>query len=179
MRYSFTVGDFAFEMSDRSGRVGSVSGAVLVEDFDAGAADLLVVNVTRLVRGAWLFVLRVDLSFESAGGVFLPGLLFVPESATLFMAAGENILVYDVNEARRIASDSADCGFWAWHRFGDVIVMQAELDVSVWTLDGSKRWETFADPPHTVRREGETLILDDSRKEWRLDLSDGGEREPL
>lgn len=86
--------------------------------------------------------------FRPAGSGFYPGLLVVPETATVFIGAGERLLAYGLDPSpRRLWVDHADMGFWSWSRFGEFILMSAELELAAWTRAGVKLWSTFVEPP--------------------------------
>lgn len=77
-------------------------------------------------------------------------MLLVTELGILFMGAGERLLAYDCsNTPRRLWMDQADTGFWSWSRYGDVVLMSAELEFAAWSIEGVKLWSTFVEPPWT------------------------------
>lgn len=78
---------------------------------------------------------------------FDPGVLIVPETSRLFIGAGERLLAYDLRSPARLWEDHADCGFSGWGRYGNFVWMAAEIEFAVWSIDGTKLWSTFVDPP--------------------------------
>lgn len=63
------------------------------------------------------------------------------------MGAGERILAYKLDPPARLWEDQANCGFWNWQRFGNTIVMSAELELAAWNIAGKKLWTMFVEPP--------------------------------
>lgn len=88
---------------------------------------------------------------------FFPGALVVPETGRLFLGAGDRLLCYDLLKPARIWEDAADCGFWFWSRWGDVVLMGAETELAAWDIDGQKLWTRFVDPPWAHRVEGNVI----------------------
>ena len=78
---------------------------------------------------------------------FDPGLLLVPETGVLFLGAGERLLAYGLDQPRRLWEDTAEVGFWGWGRFGETVLMSAELELAAWDTSGRKLWTTSVEPP--------------------------------
>ena len=91
---------------------------------------------------------------------FYPGVLVVPETDVLFVGAGERLLAYDLAHPARLWEDVADTGFWSWARYGEVVIMSAELELAAWNLEGTKLWTTFVEPPWSYEVTDEVLKLD-------------------
>lgn len=89
-----------------------------------------------------------------------PGVLVVPETDVLFVGAGERLLAYDLAQPARLWEDVADTGFWGWARYGEVVIMSAELELAAWTLEGTKLWTTFVEPPWSYEVTDDVLELD-------------------
>ena len=106
----------------------------------------------------WPF-LCVGQQYERKGGGY-PGVLLVPETAVLFIGAGERLLAYDLRGPTRLWEDQADAGFHGWQRHEDLVVMSAELELAAWDLGGVKRWSAFVEPPWGYHVESGTVHLD-------------------
>lgn len=120
----------------------------------------------------WPFLV-ITQRYEPAGFGFYPGVLVVPETRRLFLGAGKRLLAYDLSGPTRLWEDAADCGFWFWSRWGDVVLMGAELELAAWDLEGHKLWSRFADPPWEYRVEGDTVVVKDCRAHERISLLTG------
>jgi hypothetical protein len=103
----------------------------------------------------------------------LSGALIVPETDRLFLGAGERLLCYDLVKPARLWEDSADCGFWFWSRWGDVVIMGAETELAAWNIDGQKLWTRFVDPPWEYRVEGNTAEINCDVASGRIDIRTG------
>jgi hypothetical protein len=106
---------------------------------------------------------------------FHPGALIVPETDILFVEGGERILAYDLMKPSRIWEDTADTGFWSWDRFGDFILMSAELEMAAWDTSARKLWTTFVDPPWSYTVKNGTVYLDVMGEKRRFPLVAGPE----
>ena len=84
----------------------------------------------------------------------------VPETEVLFIGAGERILAYELDPPKRLWEDKADTGFLGWERYGNVILLAAELEFAAWTSNGRKLWTTFVEPPWDYQVTGELVELD-------------------
>ena len=51
-------------------------------------------------------------------------------------------------------------GFWSWSRFGEFVLMAAELELAAWTTQAEKLWSTFVEPPWDFSVSGDTVNLD-------------------
>jgi hypothetical protein len=111
-------------------------------------------------RGTGWPQLCVTLRYPDASEIFNPGILLVPESDVVFVGGGGSILAYDARTPRRLWRDSAECGFWDWHRHGDTVLMAAELEFAAWTITGEKLWSTFVEPPWEYKVENGEVLLD-------------------
>jgi hypothetical protein len=91
-----------------------------------------------------------------------PGILLVPAQRQLFIGAGTRLLAYHARSGawQRSWIDDAELGFWRWRQHGDVVVMSAELELAVWTTDGTKLWTTFVEPPWSYQVEADQVVLD-------------------
>lgn len=129
-----------------------------VEQGYNSASDDLHLHVEVRRGSAWPF-LCVAQHYRREGGWY-PGVLLVPETAILFIGAGERLLAYDLHGPARLWEDQADTGFHEWQRYDDLMVMSAELELAAWDLRGVKRWTTFAEPPWAYHVEGNMVYLD-------------------
>ncbi len=93
--------------------------------------------------------LLVTQRYSPASPGFEPGVLLVPETGMLFIGAGTRLLGYrcTAGEWCQIFVDEADGGFWNWRRHGDAVLMSAELELAAWSIDGTKLWSRFVEPP--------------------------------
>jgi hypothetical protein len=69
--------------------------------------------------------------------------------------------------------DTADCGFWSWSRFGDYVLMSAELELAAWTYDGVKLWSTFVESPWSYSVAHDVVMLDVMGNESSFPLAAG------
>lgn len=60
------------------------------------------------------------------------GALLVPETHTLFVGALDEVLAYDLRDPTRPWRERAEHGFWNWQRYGDYVLMAAELGLAAW-----------------------------------------------
>jgi hypothetical protein len=155
-----------------------VEHALLAEEFDIkskGRLFFLAVGIfDPSVREYWKSLLTVAQRYspdERAG--YEPGVLIVPETARLFVGAGERLLAYDLNAPARLWEDHADCGFFNWGRHGAYVWMAAELEFAVWSTSGVKLWTTFVEPPWEASFNGDNVTLDVMGNKHSLRLSDG------
>src|SRR5262245_2659417 len=119
--------------------------AALAEQIDLASREGAACFVALSRRGApWPFLV-VAQRYEPASPGFFPGVLVVPETQRLFLGAGRRLLCYDLARPARLWEDEADCGFWFWSRWGEVVLMGAELELAAWDLGGRKLWSRFAD----------------------------------
>ena len=137
--------------------------AKLVEEFDLHRSDgdFRYQDFCYLVVGQSLDhpTLALALRYEPAWE-FSPGVLVVPETDVLFFGAGERLLAYDLAQPARLWEDVADTGFWGWARHGEVVIMSAELELAAWSLEGTKLWTRFVEPPWSYEVRDDVLELD-------------------
>lgn len=133
--------------------------AQVVDEFDLQGTEGEVCFLSVSRGGASPFLV-VAQRYSPASGGFNPGALIVPETDLLFLGAGTRLLCYDLKLIRRKWEDTADTGFWNWARFGDVVLMSAELEFAAWSYRGEKLWSTFVEPPWTYAVCGTTINLD-------------------
>ncbi|MFZ6778894.1 hypothetical protein ACO0LD_18875 [Undibacterium sp. Ji83W] len=91
---------------------------------------------------------------------FHPGVLIIPETATVFIGIGEDAYTYSMAPIDLIAKESAEAGFWYWSRYGNTVLMCAELELSAWSLDGKRKWTRFVEPPWHYSIESDVISLD-------------------
>jgi hypothetical protein len=95
----------------------------------------------------WPFLTVAQSYSPSSLGGFYPGALLIEDTNRLFLGAGERLLAYDLSAPVRLWQDAADCGFSRWSRYGDYVVMSAEIELAVWDNAGQKLWTSFVEPP--------------------------------
>ncbi len=148
--------------------------AELAEHFDqsgTGGTSRCFVAVRR--RGAGWPFLVVTQRYSPSGIGFAPGLMLAPETHRLFIGAGCRLLAYDLSRPARLWEDVADTAFWFWSRYGDVVLMAAELELAAWDIQGGKLWSRFVEPPWEYRVEGRVVVLDVMGAVSRVDLLGG------
>jgi len=134
--------------------------AELLEEFDLERSDgdfCYLVAGPSIDHPTLVLAQRHDPT-EAAG--FYPGVLVVPETDVLFIGAGERLLAYDLAHPARLWEDVADTGFWNWVRYGEVVIMSAELELAAWNLEGTKLWTTSVEPPWSYEVTDDVLELD-------------------
>ncbi len=154
-RLTMRIGAWEFEIYDGNP---PAPPAILEERFE-GDPPPMQVRASHFARGHVLTVtLPADITFAYAQPRL--HLLFVPEAETLFIAGGELALAYQLNPPRHVMNADAECGFWTWHRAGDVIVMESELNLVAFDTRGKTLWTAWFEPPHSVWVEGDNLRLE-------------------
>lgn len=123
----------------------------------------------------WPF-LTIAQKYRPACAGFHPGALLIPETSRLFIGAGERLLAYDLRGPKRLWLDSADMGFWHWHRHQDFVLMAAELEFAAWTTEGIKLWSAFVEPPWDYVLVGDSVILNVMEKKTTFALRHGPEK---
>ena len=107
----------------------------------------------------WPFLV-VAQNCSPSGAGFRPGVLLVSDR-TLFVGAGERVLIYSLDPVRRLATETADFGFWGWRCCSDVVLMSAELELAAFDVaGGEKLWTTAVEPPWTYHVRGRTVDID-------------------
>ncbi len=137
--------------------------AALIEQWESderkGRSDFLYLAVFRGASHAPFLIVTQHYAPGSAAA-FYPGALLVEETALLFVGAGERLLAYRLDTPTRLWEDSADMGFWRWQRYRDVVIMEAELELAAWNIQGEKLWTTFVEPPWSYSLAEDILHLD-------------------
>jgi hypothetical protein len=148
------------------------------EEFDLDAEDgrllfAAVYSVSRssLDADAPLLVVAQRYSPYQAG--FDAAFLIVPETARLFIGAGERLLCYDLRVPARLWIDKAWPGFWRWGHNRDYVWMLSELEFGVWTPSGEKLWTTFVEPPWGLDVRDDIVELDIMGRKSRHRMADG------
>jgi len=177
MDATFSVGASAYTISGTVGRPAAyeemIQRAKLHDDRGLNSVEgtPLVVSVSESVNWPALVIsLRFDPGPEAG---FSPGALIVPETRTLFLGAGSQILAYDLSAPKRLWEDEADTGFWCWCRHDDFVLMSAELELAAWDLQGTKQWSTFVEPPWSYEVRGGRVHLDIMGKKSAFPIVDG------
>jgi hypothetical protein len=148
--------------------------AALVEAFgvtDDAGSSVCFLSVGR--PHGWPFLV-VTQRYAPAGFGFSPGVLLVPESHRLFVGAGRRLLCYDLASPARLWEDATDWGFWCWGKYGQVVLMSAELELAAWEIHGRKLWSRYVEPPWEYTVDGEVVILDIMGAVSRISIWDGG-----
>ncbi|MCA9441347.1 MAG: hypothetical protein KC964_11105 [Candidatus Omnitrophica bacterium] len=108
-----------------------------------------------------------------------PGALIVPETDILFIGGGRRVLAYDLAGPSRIWEDTADAGFQGWDRFGDFVLMSAELELAAWDIHAKKLWSTFVETWWSYTVAENTVHLDVMGEKYEFPLDVGpGEKPP-
>jgi hypothetical protein len=147
--------------------------ATLLEEFDLASSEgrFCFFGVGRQLDWPDLVVAQ---RYHPAGYGFYPGILVVPETATVFIGAGERLLAYKLNtNPERLWIDQADVGFWSWSRFGEYVLMAAELELAAWSIHGKKLWSAFVEPSWSFSVSASTVELDVMGKKSTFDIATG------
>jgi hypothetical protein len=107
----------------------------------------------------------------SASAGFYPGIIFVPETNILFIGAGQYVHAYILDSGEKLWDDEVNTGFWNWQRFGNTVVMSAELELAAWDIQGNKLWSIFVEPPWDYVVEGNTITVDVMGRKASFSLS--------
>jgi hypothetical protein len=137
--------------------------AKLVDEIDltrdvSHSADVCFLAVQKGLD--WPFLVVAQKYAPSGLGASYPQALIIPETDMLFLGAGERVLTYRLAPVEKVAQGSAELGFHAFERYGQFVIMRAELEVAVWTIQGKKQWSQFVEPPWTYRVEQEAMSVD-------------------
>ncbi len=164
--YTVTVGPYVIAFQSLETRepplryVWAKQHAELIEEFDLQRSDedFCYLVAGRSIDHPTLVLAQRHDPPEDAG--FYPGVLVVPETDVLFVGAGERLLAYDLAQPARLWEDVADTAFWRWARYGEVVIMSAELELAAWNLEGTKLWTTVVEPPWSYEVTDDVLKLD-------------------
>ena len=131
----------------------------LLEEFDLQRSDgdFCYLVVGRSINHPTLVLAQRHYPPEDAE--FYPGVLVVPETDVLFVGAGERLLAYDLAHVARLWEDVADY-FQRWARYGEVVIIEAELELAAWNLEGTELWTTVVEPPWSYEVTDDVLELD-------------------
>ncbi len=110
-------------------------------------------------QNEWPF-LTISQKYNPAGCGFHPGILYDDKSSLLFIGAGTRILCYDLRLKQKLWEDSANAGFWHWVKYGNYILMSAELEFACWDANGKKIWSTFVEPPWNFKHDNHQITLE-------------------
>jgi hypothetical protein len=144
--------------------------ATLVEVFPYETEQSLCV-ITLSQGNNWPFLVIVQ-GYEDYDNQFHPGILLIPETSLLFIGAGTRLLTYTWDPPRKLWEETV-IGFWRWERYGQFVIMSAELDFFVGDIFGKKLWSTFVEPPWEYRIVDEIIYLNIMGKETAFSLMDG------
>jgi hypothetical protein len=156
--------------------------ADLVEDFDVaedrydGGYFFVAVAVDR----DWPSLVVTQRFFSPSGAGFDAGALLVPQTASVFIGAGTRLLGYQLGDHgwRRMWSDQAELGFLGWRQHGDVVLMEAELELAAWHVGGHKLWTRPVEPPWSYQVTDDLLQLDVMGVVTTFDKHEGPQRLP-
>jgi hypothetical protein len=104
---------------------------------------------------------------------FYPGVLYIPETDLLLLGAGERILAYTLDPARKLWQYNLVSGFQHWERWQDRIIMASENELAVFDIHGLKRWDFTVEPPWNYTLEGDTLHVYMNGKQTALHCERG------
>ncbi|MFZ6733539.1 hypothetical protein ACO0LG_16550 [Undibacterium sp. Ji42W] len=157
-KYTVSITTDPNEISHKLARGDFVVHKRIESDRDKDVQAYIAIGVTDCGHGA-------DLLFEAwyfPGPLHgcHPGVLIIPETATVFIGIGEDAYTYSMAPIELISKESAEAGFWYWSRYGDTVLMIAELELSAWTLDGKRKWTRFVEPPWHYSKENDVISLD-------------------
>lgn len=152
--------------------------AQLADEFDLSHSDAGL-SFFGVVRDSGWPILTIVQRYSPSQAGFIPGAIFVPETSTFFVGAGERLLAYNIDNPRRLWVDSTRSGFWRWYRHEEFILMAAELEFAVWSFDGQKRWSTFVEPPWDFEIHGPNVTLNVMGKISSMDIRYGPETKGL
>lgn len=118
--------------------------------------------------------LVVTLGYFASGG-FGADALLVPETARVLVGGGNRMICYHREAGRwwRERERVVEVGFWGLARHGEMILMEAELELAAWTSSGVHRWSAFVEPPWGYEVDGGIVRLDVMGKQSTLDLRTG------
>ena len=137
---------------------------------DSAEGNVAFLSVQRGMDWPFLVVAQ---RYQPAGYGFYPGALLIPETELLFLGAGSRLLAFDLSGPARLWEDTADLGFWSWSRYGDTVLMAAELELAAWDLNGRKLWSTFVESPWDFQVTDGRIDLDVMGKFSSFDLKTG------
>ncbi len=107
----------------------------------------------------WPFLI-VAQTYSPASAGFSPSVIIVAETDLLMVGAGTRLLAYALNPPSFLWEDDAAFGFWGWERYGDTIVMAAELEIAAWDINGRKLWSWPVEPPWVYSVSNNKIVLD-------------------
>lgn len=134
--------------------------ARLVDEIDLKGTEDTVYCMTVKKRSGWPFLVVAQRCSADQDAGFHPGMLLVEETHVLFIGAGERLLAYRLDSPERLWEDQTYCGFWNWERYGEFVIMSAELELAVWDIYGQKRWSTFVEPPWSYELDADLIHLE-------------------
>lgn len=105
---------------------------------------------------------------------FHPGVRVIPETGVAFIGAGTAIRIFSMRDGK-LADEEVEVGFWGWERHAGYVLMSAELEFAVWSVEGKKLWSTFVEPPWHFDVAGDRVILNVMGKKTAYDLQSGRE----
>ena len=115
----------------------------------------------------------VEVRYESHR-VFGPQLLFVEETGTLFLGAGQTVAAYRITpEFGRVMALGVEPGVLSWERSGQVVLMAAELELAGFDLSGGLRWRLPVEPPWSYLISGGRLRVTIMGRQRAIDLTSG------
>lgn len=161
MLYS-TIGRYAVGLATLPEQVdaGVRMGTVVTEKIDCDGDDSQYLALTVREEGAESLLLVEGYYSPGPASGFNPGVLVVPETSVVFVGAGTSILCFSLAPITRLARERVEVGFWQWQRHGELVIMSAELEFSVWSSRGKKLWSRFVEPPWYFVVQGDEVVLD-------------------
>jgi hypothetical protein len=161
--FKLTVGDYNLLCTSQglpSAYPEYVKHARLTDEINFGEAEGDICFLAVGKDSEWPFLVIAQIYSPTANGGFHPGALLVPETGILFLGAGERLLAYELDGPRRLWDDAGEAGFWNWARYGEVVLMSAELEMAAWDIRGRMLWSTFVEPPWDYEVVGGRVELD-------------------
>jgi hypothetical protein len=119
------------------------------------------------------YVLILALGHSPAEPTFIPSVMFVPETDTVYIGAGERALAYQLDPPLKRSEEEASVGFISWQRHQQYILMSAEMKFAVWDLAGKVLWSQFVEPPYEYTIDNDTMYLTIIGKIFSFPLNTG------
>jgi hypothetical protein len=94
---------------------------------DSSICFLAVQNDTMIGK----YVLILALGYSPAEPTFIPSVMFVPETDTVYIGAGERALTYQLDPPLKLSEEEASVGFISWQRYQQYILMSAEKTTKI------------------------------------------------
>lgn len=103
--------------------------------------------------------LLVGASYARSAG-FVPGVVVVPEAQRLFVAIGKRVAVYSLAPPARIWEGAVQHGALGWARYGDYVILAAELEMAAFDAAGRPLWSMYVEQPWNYEVHGDLVRVD-------------------